>query len=123
MIIGEFSDVFPPELDGVGAVVRAYAEELTRAGDECYYIAPYGVPAQPLACRTLLYRSVKVPREAYSFGLPAADPAFRRALDAIPFQLAHAHSPFTPVTPRCTSPAAAGFRWSGRSIPNITTIF
>lgn len=95
MIIGEFSDVFPPELDGVGAVVRAYAEELTRAGDECYYIAPYGVPAQPLACRTLLYRSVKVPREAYSFGLPAADPAFRRALDAIPFQLAHAHSPFT----------------------------
>ena len=64
MIIGEFSDVFPPELDGVGAVVRAYAEELTRAGDECYYIAPYGVPAQPLACRTLLYRSVKVPREA-----------------------------------------------------------
>lgn len=95
MIIGEFSDVFPPELDGVGAVVRAYAEELTRAGDECYYIAPYGVPAQPLACRTLLYRSVKVPREAYSFGLPGADPAFRRALDEIPFQLAHAHSPFT----------------------------
>lgn len=95
MIIGEFSDVFPPELDGVGAVVRAYAEELTRMGDECYYIAPHGTAAQPLACRTLLYRSVKVPREAYHFGLPRVDPTFRRAIAEIPFQLVHAHSPFT----------------------------
>ena len=29
MIIGEFNDTYPPELDGVGTVVKSYAEELT----------------------------------------------------------------------------------------------
>ena len=35
MIIGEFCDVYPPELDGVGMVMKSYVEELTRMGDEC----------------------------------------------------------------------------------------
>ena len=41
MIIGEFADVFPPELDGVGMVVNAYCDTFTKQGkDTIYYIAP-----------------------------------------------------------------------------------
>ena len=40
MIIGEFCDVFPPQIDGVGMVARNYVEQLNKKNNECYYIAP-----------------------------------------------------------------------------------
>ena len=40
MVIGEFCECYPPHIDGVGMVVRSYAEELSKAGQTCYYIAP-----------------------------------------------------------------------------------
>ena len=65
MIIGEFCDTFPPELDGVGTVVKSYVEELTKLGDDCYFVAPrdpkYNAAALPF--KTLLYRGVKMPDE------------------------------------------------------------
>lgn len=95
MIIGEFCDAYPPELDGVGAVVKSYVEELTRLGDECYYVAPDapGQSGEP-PFRTLLYRGFKLPDEPYRVGVPVLDPHFLHAERRIAFDLVHAHSPF-----------------------------
>ncbi len=95
MVIGEFSDVFPPELDGVGTVVKNYVTGLNGEEDTCYYIAPRGPKGKnEREFPTLLCRSVKLPREPYHVGLPRLDAAFRRKLEAIPFDVVHAHSPF-----------------------------
>lgn len=96
MIIGEFNDTYPPELDGVGAVVKSYAEELTAMGDECYYVAP-NCPkyARIPMYRTLLFHGVKLPGEPYHFGFPALDFAYLRRENRVPFDIVHAHSPFS----------------------------
>ncbi|MEA4833439.1 MAG: glycosyltransferase [Oscillospiraceae bacterium] len=95
MIIGQFCDVYPPHLDGVGTVVKNYAIELTSAGDECYYIAPNAENDEgPTAFKTLLYKSVKLAGEAYHIGLPFTDISFQKVLLGINFDILHAHSPF-----------------------------
>ena len=38
MLIGQFSESYPPVLDGVGEVVFDYVHELRRLGDDCYAI-------------------------------------------------------------------------------------
>lgn len=96
MIIGEFNDTYPPELDGVGTVVKSYAEELTAMGDECYYVAP-NCPkyARIPMYRTLLFHGVKLPGEPYHFGFPSLDFAYLRRENRVPFDVVHAHSPFS----------------------------
>lgn len=96
MIIGEFNDTYPPELDGVGAVVKSYAEELTAMGDECYYVAP-NCPkyARIPMYKTLLFHGVKLPGEPYHFGFPALDFAYLRRENRVDFDIVHAHSPFS----------------------------
>lgn len=96
MIIGEFNDTYPPELDGVGTVVKSYAEELTAMGDECYYVAP-NCPkyARIPMYRTLLFHGVKLPGEPYHFGFPSLDFAYLRRENRVPFDIVHAHSPFS----------------------------
>ena len=97
MIIGEFCDTFPPELDGVGTVVKSYVEELTKLGDDCYFVAPrdpkYNAAALPF--KTLLYRGVKMPDEPYHVGLPALDLKYLMEERRLGFDIVHAHSPFT----------------------------
>jgi len=94
MVIGQFCDVYPPELDGVGMVTKSYAEELSQFGDECYYVAPYAAQERNYDFQALLYHSVKVPGEAYRTGMPALDPKYRRKVSDIEFDIVHAHSPF-----------------------------
>lgn len=96
MIIGEFNDTYPPELDGVGTVVKSYAEELIAMGDECYYVAP-NCPkyARIPMYRTLLFHGVKLPGEPYHFGFPSLDFAYLRRENRVPFDVVHAHSPFS----------------------------
>ena len=96
MIIGEFNDTYPPELDGVGTVVKSYAEELTAMGDECYYVAP-NCPkyARIPMYRTLLFHGVKLPGEPYHFGFPSLDFAYLRRENRVPFDIVHTHSPFS----------------------------
>jgi hypothetical protein len=43
MIIGQFTDSFPPIADGVARVVQNYALWQHKDGDTCYVITP-GVP-------------------------------------------------------------------------------
>lgn len=99
MVIGEFSESYPPHIDGVGMVVRSYCEELSRAGETCYYIAPKNAGrkyknAAPETFPVIKYASLPIPNEAYSVGLPALDLSFQLDLNQIPFDIVHAHTPF-----------------------------
>ena len=99
MIIGEFSESYPPHIDGVGMVVRSYCEELSKAGHTSYYIAPRNAGkeyenAAPETFPVIKYASVPIPNEAYSVGLSAFDLSFQLDLNHIPFDIVHAHTPF-----------------------------
>lgn len=94
MIIGEFCDVYPPQLDGVGMVVDAYCTTFERLGDVCYYIAPDAPDDTPRDYHVLTYDSIRLPKEAYHFGLPESDFAFQKALRGVELDIVHAHSPF-----------------------------
>ena len=95
MIFGEFSDVFPPETDGVGTVVKNYATHLQAGGDIAYFLAPRA--EDPVGSRpfpVILFGGIKLPGEPYRMGLPSLDRGFGRTVNEIPFDLVHAHSPF-----------------------------
>lgn len=99
MIIGQFSESYPPHIDGVGMVVRSYCEELSALGHTCYYIAPKNAGRQyenaaPETFPVMKYASLPIPNEAYRVGLPAFDLAFLLDLNRIPFDIVHAHTPF-----------------------------
>ena len=99
MFIGEFSESYPPHVDGVGMVVRSYCEELSKAGHTCFYIAPRNSANQydDVAAETfpvIKYNSVPIPNEAYRVGLPMFDLAYLHDLYHIPFDVVHAHTPF-----------------------------
>lgn len=99
MIIGEFSESYPPHIDGVGMVVRSYCEELSKAGHTSYYIAPRNAGreyenAAPETFPVIKYASLPIPNEAYSVGLPTFDLTFQNDLNRIPFDIVHAHTPF-----------------------------
>ncbi len=99
MIIGEFCDVFPPELDGVGTVVRNYVEQFNKKGNDCYYIAPKAdkLSNDEIVSSTLNvinHLSIPLPHEAYRLGLPLLDTGYLRDVNKIKFDIVHAHSPF-----------------------------
>jgi 1,2-diacylglycerol 3-alpha-glucosyltransferase len=96
MIIGEFCDVFPPETDGVGMVVKSYAEELTRMKHCCYYVSPKipnynAVQSFP----TFQYFSIGLNGSTYRAGIPQLDIPFRNKIKKVDFDIIHAHSPFS----------------------------
>ena len=96
MVIGEFVDTYPPFLDGVGRVTLSYCQTLASLGHDAYYIAPdaprwkeeYDFPI-------ILQRSMPIPGEQYRLGIPGSDIRYRRQLSRVPFDIVHAHSPFT----------------------------
>lgn len=95
MIIGQFGESYPPTIDGVGGVMLNYCREMNRRGHRCLYVAPENKTAEaPADCETLLYGSMGLPRIPYRFGIPQLQPAFRKTLEEIPFDLVHAHTPF-----------------------------
>ena len=99
MIIGEFCDVYPPHLDGVGMVVRSYAQELSKTQEACYYIAPKNsakkFPGGGDGFPVIRYASLPIPNEAYRLGIPGVDLTYNLDLKKIDFDLVHAHTPFT----------------------------
>ena len=94
MIIGQFCDVFPPETDGVGMVVKNYTEELNRTQHCCYYISPNSPHTSPQAFPSFHYMSVKLAGGVYRAGLPVLDIPFRYKIKKTHFDIIHAHSPF-----------------------------
>ena len=94
MIIGQFCETYPPALDGVGRVMLAYCQTLSRMGHRCLYIAPRDAAATSVpGLETLLYPSM-LPGEPYRVGIPALGRDFRRAARSVPFDVVHAHTPF-----------------------------
>lgn len=95
MIIGQFCETYPPALDGVGRVMLAYCQTLSRMGHRALYIAPRDAAGSSTpGLETLLYPSIPIPGEPYRVGIPALSPAFRRTARTMPFDIVHAHTPF-----------------------------
>ena len=120
MIIGEFSESYPPHIDGVGRVVRSYCEELSARGHTAYYIAPKNAGrayqnAEPETFPVMKYASLPIPNEAYSVGLPAFDLAFLHDLNRIQFDIVHAHTPFVSAI------EASRIAWL-RGVPLVATL-
>lgn len=96
MIIGQFVDTFPPCVDGVGRVTQSYCENLTAMGHQAWYIAPWASgTGETYPFQVLLQKSIALPGEPFRLGTPKLDGAYRRRVDAIPFDIVHAHSPFS----------------------------
>ena len=95
MLVGQFGEINPPYLDGVGQVMLAYCRYLPMDGYESVYIAPsnkkYG---DNPGCEALFYHSAPLGKLAYRFGFPMIHPSFRKKLLDMPFDLVHAHAPF-----------------------------
>lgn len=95
MIIGQFCETYPPALDGVGRVMLAYCQTLSRMGHRALYIAPRDAAGSSTpGLETLLYPSIPIPGEPYRVGIPALSSAFRRTARTMPFDIVHAHTPF-----------------------------
>lgn len=96
-MIGIFNDNYPPVMDGVAMTARNYAYWLHKKGEEVCVVTPYA-PEMPKDDEFPLYRYTSFPipmRPPYRFGLPHIDLQFRHKLNAIKFDLVHAHCPFT----------------------------
>lgn len=94
---GIFSDSYPPIMDGVAITVKNYAYWLNKSGFQPYIITPeYPGFSDIEEFPVLRYHSVPIlMRRPYRLGLPKIDHNFNRELKGIPFNLVHAHSPFS----------------------------
>lgn len=111
IIAGQMSDVLPPITDGVVQVVMNYVEQINRKYGTAYAIGPH-VPedeqhlpsdgtdrgkdirrrGDPHIIRCF---SLPLPgARPYRFEVPQLDMTFHKRLQAIPFDIVHAHSPF-----------------------------
>ena len=97
MIIGQFSEAFPPINDGVAQVIRNYAHWLTEKKDECYVVIPE-LPnvSTDYNFDILSFRSNRVLfKKEYRTGFPKLDRAFYEKIKSIDFDIMHSHSPFS----------------------------
>lgn len=94
MRIALYTDSYTPSVDGVSAVVQAYARELPRFGAVCCVFAP-AFPGTLPAVGVRSIPSIPLPKGfQYRLALPAADWALRASERAFAPDLIHAHSPF-----------------------------
>lgn len=96
MIIGLFNDSYDPIIDGVGILVRNYAQTLHNRGDTPYVVVP-SVPSfvDSADFPVLRYASFQLPNMApYRAGVPGLDIDFLKRVHSIPFDILHSHSPF-----------------------------
>ena len=96
--IGQFTDTFLPVVDGVGRVVLAYSETLSKMGNQVTVVAPmYDTGYQggfPFQLVDFKGRSVPGMKQ-YRLGEAVWDSHYRRRMRMITLDLIHAHSPFT----------------------------
>lgn len=96
MRIGEFSDSFLPIIDGVGRVVKAYAETLAHRGHEVYAFAPMADMGYrgSLPYEIVDYTSVQMSKSMpWRIGLNKIDPHFVARMRYIDLDICHVHSP------------------------------
>ena len=97
LVIGQFNDSFPPVIDGVANVAMNYCGILNANFGQCHMITlknPDTVGEYPF--EVLAFKSSPVPfRREYRWGLGRMDNKFWKRLSTIPFEIVHAHSPFS----------------------------
>lgn len=97
-MIGLLNDCFPPIMDGVAVATSNYAYWLQKKNGNVCVITPQ-VPNSLLynyEYPVFRYFSLPVPkRKPYRMGLPGIDYAFWKKIGKIPFELLHAHCPFS----------------------------
>lgn len=97
LVMGQFSESFQPIMDGVGNVAKNYAYWLNKKYGSCCIITPdYPNYTDHEEYEVLRYNSVSVPkRHPYRTGIPKLDAPFMKRLRQIPFDIVHAHTPFS----------------------------
>lgn len=97
LITGQFNDAFTPVMDGVTNVVKNYAYWLDKKYGESYVATPaYPGYVDREEFPVLRYYSIPLKnREPYRIGLDLLDINFRSTIKTIPFDIVHAHCPFT----------------------------
>jgi len=97
LVTGEFNDSFPPVMDGVANVTRNYAYWLNKKHGQSYVITPsFPGYVDKEEFKVLRYTSFRIPRgHPYRLGVPQVDFSFQRQIRRIPFDIVHAHCPFS----------------------------
>ena len=97
MIIGQFNDSFPPTIDGVANVAINYCQLLNQSFAKCYMVTlnyPGAQDAYPF--EILRFKSHALPfRKEYRWGIGQLDKPFWKQLCDVPFDIVHAHCPFS----------------------------
>lgn len=96
-MIGLFNDCFPPIMDGVSVTTSNYAYWLNKRGEKVCVITPSSV-ATNIKQEYPVYRYLSVPipmRKPYRLGFPRIDWPFHKQINNLPFELVHAHCPFS----------------------------
>lgn len=100
MIIGQFSEAYPPTLDGVSSVVYDYVHELRKLGDDCYAIVS-GTDGRGYLEYDKAHSDDKVLRSTMHviplispYGYTTINKDVKRKVLSIDFDIVHAHSPF-----------------------------
>ena len=96
MKIGQFGESFIPVFDGVGRVMKAYAETMAKRGEEVYFITPMyntgyrgGLPYEIVDFNSVEL-SKKIP---WRIGLDSFDPHFIARMKQIDLDIIHVHGP------------------------------
>lgn len=97
LVMGQFSESFPPIMDGVGNVAKNYAYWLNKKYGSCYVITPhFPNHTDNEDFEVLRYSSISIPtRYPYRTGIPKLCAPFMKRLKQIPFDIVHAHTPFS----------------------------
>ena len=96
MKIGQFGESFIPVFDGVGRVMKAYAETMTKRGHEVYVITPMyntgyrgGLPYEIVD-----FNSVELSKKLpWRVGLNSFDSHFQARMKQIDLDIVHVHGP------------------------------
>ena len=98
MLIGQFSESYPPVMDGVGEVVYDYVHELRRLGDDCYAIVSGGWGSleydKKVGDEKVLRSIMHVIPMISPYGYTKIRKEVKDKVDSLSFDIVHAHSPF-----------------------------
>ena len=98
MLIGQFSESYPPVMDGVGEVVYDYVHELRRLGDDCYAIVSGGGGSleydKKVGDVKVLRSIMHVIPMISPYGYTKIRKEVKDKVASLSFDIVHAHSPF-----------------------------
>jgi len=98
MNIALFADTAIPIVDGVGRVIKAYAEHINKKGHKCFVAVPDAdrdFDDNVYQFEILRFAGIHITGTQYKFGMPFADIGFMREVDRRAIDIVHVHSPFT----------------------------